>query len=82
MALKEQPVGEEEAAALVAKAQAVVDSNMGLGNPSLLSDDFVLVQSFRPTLSKAQYIKTYGGYGLAKALPDLQWNAHDFRVDM
>ncbi|KAG5191599.1 hypothetical protein JKP88DRAFT_352235 [Tribonema minus] len=81
MALREQPVSEEEATTLVEKAKAVVESNMGLSNPSLLSDDFSLLQLFRPTLSKAQYLKEYGALGLDRALPDLQWNAHDFRVD-
>lgn len=82
MALQEQAVDPEQAEMLIAKAQAVVDSNMALTNPSLLSDDFELLQLFRPSLSKAQYLKTYGGYGLRTALPDLSYNAHDFRVDM
>jgi hypothetical protein len=81
MALTEQPCSDEDALTLVAKAQAVVDANMGLNAPGLLSDDFELAQSYRPSLNKAQYLKTYGEYGLEEALPGLFWNAHDYRVD-
>jgi hypothetical protein len=66
---------------LASKARAIVDANMGLRNPGALAPEFKLVQSYRPSLDKAQYIAEYGNAKLEVAFPDLFWNAYDFRED-
>ncbi|CAM9583619.1 unnamed protein product [Chrysoparadoxa australica] len=66
---------------LLGAARQIIDKDMGLAQPDLLSSDFRLVQAFRPCLNKQKYLSEYGAYGIREAFPDLFWNGHDIRVD-
>ena len=69
---------------LFTKAKAVVDTDLGLNNPSLLSDDFVWigpnVASVGP-LSKEEYLAASSFFNLRSTFPDLDYRTYDYRID-
>ncbi|CAM9342130.1 unnamed protein product [Ascophyllum nodosum] len=82
-ALVEQPVTADEAIALISKAKAIVEGDMGVKVPDMLSEEFRFLWQFNGAIDRAEYLtEGKGPYTtLRSALPDLFWNAYDFRVD-
>ena len=67
---------------LIAKAKAVLASDLGVQDPSLLSDDFIWIGPSLPKpLGKVEYLAAEKFFNLRQTFPDLDYRAHDFRVD-
>eukprot|EP00752_Nemacystus_decipiens_P009512 g8503.t1 len=81
--LVEEPVTADEAIALISKAKAVVEGDMGVKAAEMLSPDFRFLWQFNGDMAKADYLtEGKGPYAtLRTALPDLFWNSYDYRVD-
>jgi len=74
---------ESSSSGLIQQAKRVISSDLGLQDPSLLDDDkFVWIgpQVDRP-LGKRDYIAAGKFFDLRACFPDLDYRAHDFRVD-
>lgn len=70
--------------ALFSRSKAIVASDLGLRDPSILSDDFTWVGPnvvSTGTLSRDEYLAAGQFFNLRKAFPDLDYRAHDFRLD-
>jgi len=73
-----------EAEALFGRAKAIIASDLGLRDPSILADDFTWVGPNVVTtgpLTKEEYMAAGQFFNLRKAFPDLDYRAHDFRLD-
>jgi hypothetical protein len=68
---------------LVALAQRVLSSDLGLQDPSLLDDDRFqwIGPSVDKPLDKTDYLAAGRFFDLRSSFPDLNYRAHDFRVD-
>jgi hypothetical protein len=67
---------------LVAKAKAVLSCDLGVKDPSLLSEDFIWIgPTLEKPLGKMEYLAAGRFFNLRAAFPDLDYRAHDFRVD-
>eukprot|EP00568_Trieres_chinensis_P010433 CAMPEP_0183301296 /NCGR_PEP_ID=MMETSP0160_2-20130417/7460_1 /TAXON_ID=2839 ORGANISM="Odontella Sinensis, Strain Grunow 1884" /NCGR_SAMPLE_ID=MMETSP0160_2 /ASSEMBLY_ACC=CAM_ASM_000250 /LENGTH=962 /DNA_ID=CAMNT_0025463889 /DNA_START=44 /DNA_END=2932 /DNA_ORIENTATION=+ len=70
--------------ALFARAKSVLASDLGVRDPTLLADDFVWVGPnvvAGGTLGKEEYVAAGKFFDLRSAFPDLDYRAHDFRID-
>ena len=70
--------------ALFSRAKAIIASDLGLRDPSILADDFVWVGPnvvSTGTLNKEEYIAAGQFFNLRNTFPDLDYRAHDFRLD-
>jgi hypothetical protein len=70
-------------AALLQQAQRVIQSDFGVNDPFLLDDeDFVFIgPNLEIPLSKTDYLAAARFFNLRNAFPDLDYRAHDFRID-
>lgn len=78
------PPVSNEPEALFSRAKAIVASDLGLRDPSILADDFIWVGPnvvTTGTLNKEEYLAAGQFFNLRKAFPDLDYRAHDFRLD-
>lgn len=68
---------------LVAQAKRVLSSDLGLLDPSVLDDARFqwISPSVDKPLDKTDYLAAGRFFDLRKAFPDLDYRAHDFRVD-
>lgn len=68
---------------VVAQAKKVLSSDLGLRDPTILDDDrFVWIgPSVEKPLDKTDYLAAGRFFDLRNAFPDLNYRAHDFRVD-
>jgi hypothetical protein len=67
---------------MVAKAKAVLACDLGVKDPSLLSEDFIWIgPTLEKPLGKIDYLAAGRFFNLRAAFPDLDYRAHDFRVD-
>ena len=70
--------------ALFSRAKAIVASDLGLRDPSILAQDFEWVGPnvvSTGTLNREEYLAAGQFFNLRKAFPDLDYRAHDFRLD-
>ena len=67
---------------LIAKAKAVIAADLAIQDPSLLDENFVWIGPFldKP-LGKLDYLASGRFFNLRTAFPDLDYRAHDFRLD-
>ena len=78
------PPASNEPEALFSRAKAIVASDLGLRDPSILADDFTWVGPSVVTtgpLNRDEYLAAGQFFDLRKAFPDLDYRAHDFRLD-
>jgi hypothetical protein len=67
---------------IVAKAKAVLSCDLGVKDPSLLSEDFIWIgPTLEKPLGKIDYIAAGRFFNLQAAFPDFDYRAHDFRMD-
>jgi hypothetical protein len=67
---------------LIGKAKAVVVNDLGIQDPSLLGDDFVWIGPIlEKPLGKLDYLAAGKFFNIRSSFPDLDYRAHDFRVD-
>jgi hypothetical protein len=67
---------------MVAKAKAILSCDLGVKDPSLLSEDFIWIgPTLEKPLGKTDYLAAGRFFNLRAAFPDLDYRAHDFRVD-
>jgi len=73
---------EFEGDALIAKAKAVIATDLAIQDPSLLDEGFIWIGPFlgKP-LGKVDYLASGKFFNLRTAFPDLEYRAHDFRLD-
>jgi hypothetical protein len=81
--VKDVPVGfEPTAAGLIRQARRVLSSDLGILDSSLLSEDFCWIGPFGDQpLSKTEYLAAGRFFDIRAAFPDLDYRAHDFRID-
>lgn len=78
------PPVSNEPEALFSRARAILATDLGLTDPSFLAEDFVWVGPdvvSNGALSKEEYIAAGKFFNLRGAFPDLDYRAHDFRLD-
>lgn len=67
---------------LIAQAKRVLQSDFGLTDPSLLDSRFIWIgPTVDDPLSTTDYIAAGRFFNLRGAFPDLDYRAHDFRID-
>ena len=68
---------------LISKARQVIRSNLGVDDPTDLSDDnFVWINPFvNEPVGKEDYVAAGRFFDLRSAFPDLDYRSYDFRVD-
>ena len=68
---------------LINQAKRIIQSDLGLTDPSLLDDARFawLGPTVNAPLSKTEYIAAGRFFNLRGAFPDLDYRAHDFRLD-
>lgn len=67
---------------LIGKAKAVVATDLGIQDPSLLAEDFLWIGPLlEKPLGKVDYLAAGRFFSLRTAFPDLDYRPHDFRVD-
>jgi len=75
-------LNDDEIGSLVSRAKSVLASDLGVNDPNLLSADFVWVgPGDDRVLSKDDYLAAGKFFDLRAAFPDLDYRAHDFRLD-
>jgi len=70
--------------ALFSRARSIVLSDLGLTDPSILAENFVWIGPNVVTtgaLSKDEYLAAGRFFNIRGAFPDLDFRAHDFRLD-
>jgi hypothetical protein len=68
--------------ALIAKARIVLATDFGIQDPTVLGDDFIWLRPFaEKPLGKVDYLAAGKFFNLRSAFPDLDYRAHDFRID-
>lgn len=68
--------------ALIGKSKAVIASDLGIQNPSLLAEDFLWIgPNLEKPLGKVDYLAAGRFFSLRTAFPDLDYRPHDFRID-
>mmetsp|Transcript_14130 Transcript_14130/g.33995 ORF Transcript_14130/g.33995 Transcript_14130/m.33995 type:complete len:981 (-) Transcript_14130:865-3807(-) len=74
---------------LISKARVVVATDLGIQDPSVLSDDDDGINQFlwiRPLadkpLGRIDYLAAGRFFNLRGTFPNLDWRAHDFRIDV
>lgn len=74
---------EETAAGLIRQARRLLSSDFGILDSTLLSDeDFIWVGPFLDQpLTKTEYLAAGRFFDIRAAFPDLDYRAHDFRID-
>uniref|UniRef100_A0A7S2NW89 Uncharacterized protein n=1 Tax=Leptocylindrus danicus TaxID=163516 RepID=A0A7S2NW89_9STRA len=73
---------DDEIGSLVSRAKSVLASDLGVNDPNLLSADFVWVgPGDDRVLNKDDYLAAGKFFDLRAAFPDLDYRAHDFRLD-
>lgn len=76
------PEFEATAAGLIRQARRVLSSDLGILESSLLSEDFCWTGPFGDLpLSKTEYLAAGRFFDIRAAFPDLDFRAHDFRID-
>eukprot|EP00554_Chaetoceros_debilis_P016589 CAMPEP_0194126628 /NCGR_PEP_ID=MMETSP0150-20130528/60091_1 /TAXON_ID=122233 /ORGANISM="Chaetoceros debilis, Strain MM31A-1" /LENGTH=675 /DNA_ID=CAMNT_0038820501 /DNA_START=31 /DNA_END=2055 /DNA_ORIENTATION=- len=73
-----------EAKLLFNRARAIIASDFGLSDPSILSDDFEWICPdivLTGILNKDEYLAAVNFFNLRLTFPDLDYRAHDFRID-
>ncbi len=78
------PPVSNEPDALFSRAKAIIASDLGLRDPSILANDFIWVGPdvvTTGTLNKEEYLAAGQFFNLRNAFPDLDYRAHDFRLD-
>jgi hypothetical protein len=69
-------------ALMIARANALLSCDLGVKDPSLLCEDFVWIgPTLEKPLGKIDYLAAGRFFNLRAAFPDLDYRAHDFRVD-
>jgi len=67
---------------LIEQAKRVLQSDLGINDPTLLDASFAWIgPSVDGALSKTDYIAAGRFFNLRGAFPDLDYRAHDFRID-
>jgi len=67
---------------LVGKAKAVIATDLGVQDPSLLDEDFLWIGPLQEKpLGKVDYLAAGRFFSLRTAFPDLDYRPHDFRID-
>lgn len=68
---------------LISKARQVIRSNLGVDDPTDLSDDnFVWINPFvNEPVGKEDYVSAGRFFDIRSAFPDLDYRSYDFRVD-
>jgi len=67
---------------LVNRAKVLLSADLGIQDPSLLSPDFVFLGPEEDRLlTKEEYVAAGKFFDLRSTFPDLDYRAHDFRVD-
>jgi len=69
-----------EAESIFARCQAILATDLGVRDPSLLSEAFVYYGPYIEPLNKEEYIAAGKFFDLRQTFPDLDYRAHDFRV--
>ena len=71
--------------ALFSRAKSIVSSDLGISDPSIIANDFQWVGpnviSTSGPLSKDEYLAAGKYFNLRSTFPDLDYRAHDFRID-
>ncbi len=73
-----------EPEALFSRARAILSADLGIVDASFLADDFVWIGPDAPAsgpLSKEEYLAAGKFFNLRSTFPDLDYRAHDFRLD-
>ena len=79
------PPVSNEADALFSRAKAIIAADLGLRDPSILADDFKWVGPnvvSTGALEKDEYLAAGLFFNLRRTFPDLDYRAHDFRLDL
>ena len=67
---------------LVEYAKEVIASDLGIKNSKLLSENFIWIgPTLEKPLGKIDYLAAGKFFNLRSAFPDLDYRAHDFRID-
>ena len=70
------------AEALIRKSKALIASDLGIQDPSLLAEDFLWIGPYlEKPLGKVDYLAAGRFFSLRTAFPDLDYRPHDFRMD-
>lgn len=78
------PPVSNEPEALFSRARAILATDLGLADPSFLAEDFVWIGPdvvSTGALNKEEYLAAGKFFDLRGAFPDLDYRAHDFRLD-
>jgi hypothetical protein len=68
--------------ALIAKARVVLATDFGIQDPTILADDFLWIRPWaEKPLGKMDYLAAGKFFNLRSSFPDLDYRAHDFRID-
>lgn len=66
---------------MIQLAKGVLASDLGTKDPDLLSDSFTFCGPLVGPLDKASFIEAFSSFKIREALPDLEENDSNFRVD-
>jgi hypothetical protein len=67
---------------LIARAKTIVATDLGIQDSSLLDEDFMWIGPLlEKSLGKIDYLAAGKFFNIRGAFPDLDYRAHDFRVD-
>jgi hypothetical protein len=68
--------------ALIAKARVVLATDFGIQDPTILANDFLWIRPWaEKPLGKIDYLAAGKFFDLRSTFPDLDYRAHDFRID-
>ncbi|KAG7361167.1 hypothetical protein IV203_036267 [Nitzschia inconspicua] len=68
--------------ALISRARVVFATDFGIQDPSILAEDFLWIRPLAETpLGKIDYLAAGKFFDLRSTFPDLDYRAHDFRID-
>ena len=68
--------------ALIAKARVILATDFGIQDPSVLCPDFIWIRPLaEKPLGKVDYLAAGKFFDLRSTFPDLDYRAHDYRVD-
>ncbi len=69
--------------ALIAKARVIIATDLGIQDPAVLADDFLWIRPLaEKPLGKVDYLAAGIFFNLRSTFPDLDFRAHDFRIDV
>lgn len=81
-AIRVDPSFDPNPDALIAKARVVLATDFGIQDPSILAEDFLWIRPFaEKPLGKIDYLAAGKFFDLRSTFPDLDYRAHDFRID-